>query len=68
VSNKVWIQIADRVEDENEMKGKLALAVGQIEKWVQEGHTVLVHCKSGISRSATVAIAFVMKTEKMRLV
>ena len=64
----MWIQITDRVEDEHEMKGKLAPAVSQLEKWVQEGQNVLLHCRSGISRSATVAIAYVMKTERMRLI
>ena len=61
-SNKVWIQVCDRVEDENEMKGKLSSAVDQLEKWVLEGKNVLVHCQSGISRSATVVIATNKKT------
>lgn len=38
-----------------------------IQQHLQEGHTVLVHCYAGISRSATVCIAFLMRNRDLSL-
>ncbi|ORY79019.1 protein-tyrosine phosphatase-like protein, partial [Protomyces lactucae-debilis] len=35
-----------------------------IQYGLDEGHRILVHCEQGISRSATVLAAFVMKSER----
>jgi protein-tyrosine phosphatase len=38
-----------------------------IQQHLQEGHAVLVHCYAGISRSATVCIAYLMKYRDLSL-
>eukprot|EP01017_Pseudomicrothorax_dubius_P020157 TRINITY_DN22090_c0_g1_i1.p1 TRINITY_DN22090_c0_g1~~TRINITY_DN22090_c0_g1_i1.p1 ORF type:complete len:207 (+),score=29.14 TRINITY_DN22090_c0_g1_i1:132-752(+) len=40
-------------------------AIGFIEKQRSAGHNVLVHCYAGVSRSAAVTIAYLMKTMKL---
>jgi len=39
-------------------------AVDFIESHVEQGHKVYIHCKAGRGRSATVAICWVMKSQK----
>ena len=38
-----------------------------IDKALSNNEKVLVHCKAGISRSATIVISYIMKTKKMKL-
>ena len=64
---QVWIQVADRVDAEEEMAIALPGAIDALEKWDTEDGSTLVHCQSGISRSATVTIAFLMKCRGMKL-
>ena len=65
--NKIWVQVTDRVEAEDDMRAALPDAVQQLGAWDVEEKKTLVHCQSGISRSATVVIAFMMKHRGMKL-
>jgi len=38
-----------------------------IRKAIETGHPVLIHCKQGVSRSATIACAYLIQYEKMSL-
>lgn len=38
-----------------------------IERALQNNEKILVHCRAGISRSATIIISYIMKTKKMNL-
>lgn len=59
--------VNDRVEAEVQMDERLIEAVSAIHEWRSAGHVVYVHCMSGISRSATVTIAYLMKYVEMKL-
>ncbi|KAF9514621.1 hypothetical protein BS47DRAFT_1376479 [Hydnum rufescens UP504] len=50
------------------LRPQFALICDWIEKARLEGGKVLVHCRVGVSRSATVTIAYVMKHHEMSLV
>lgn len=41
----------------------LDIAVGVVEKCVENGWSILVHCDAGMSRSATVVVAYIMKRD-----
>lgn len=41
--------------------------VHQVLEWMGQGHTVLVHCMGGISRSATVVLLLLMRINNIRL-
>jgi len=36
------------------------IALDQLETWIEEGETVLVHCAAGISRSPSIIIAYLI--------
>ena len=63
--NKLWVKVLDQVESAHQMKEQLPHAI----KWLEEqrGQNILIHCASGVSRSATVAIAFMMKQKNISL-
>jgi len=49
------------------MKEHFEKSIDFIEKYRKTGSSVYVHCAAGVSRSATVVIAYLMKTSKMNL-
>jgi hypothetical protein len=60
--------IPDRVEGEEALLAALPDAVDTIMQWAQAGDSrILIHCASGISRSPTVVIAFLMRRFGMPL-
>ena len=43
-----------------EVDGQILEAVNQLQSWQQQGYTVLVHCRAGISRSVTIILAWMI--------
>jgi protein-tyrosine phosphatase len=65
---RMWVCVEDRVESEATMRTSLPDAVATIHHWISaENEVVYVHCQSGISRSATVVIAYIMKHHGLSL-
>jgi protein-tyrosine phosphatase len=50
-----------------EVEEQLRDAVNQLQVWQREGHTVLVHCRAGISRSPTVVLAWMILFQNLTL-
>ncbi|CCV02518.1 Dual specificity phosphatases [Armadillidium vulgare iridescent virus] len=55
----LWISLPDR--EESDLFSKLESSTDYIYQSLKSGHKVLIHCQAGISRSATITIAFVMR-------
>lgn len=61
---EVTIRHIPMEDDETpEVDEQILEAVNQIQIWQKQGHMVLVHCRAGISRSATVVLAWMMLFE-----
>jgi protein-tyrosine phosphatase len=62
-------QVAERrvgvVDFGNVSLGALEQAVRQVEGWLDEDHTVYLHCRAGWQRSATVAAAVIATRENV---
>lgn len=60
---RVRVAVHDSEEEADDMLAHLPRAVAQIDRHLREGGAVLVHCYAGVSRSASVAAAFLMHRE-----
>jgi protein-tyrosine phosphatase len=52
--------------EEDDLLKELTLAYNFLDKYLTEDKVVLVHCVSGISRSASIIIYYLMKKHKLR--
>lgn len=55
----VWIPVADHTAP---AQSKLAFGVSVLEKWVQMGEKIYVHCRNGHGRAPTMVAAYFIKT------
>lgn len=65
IPNTIVQHIPMEDDETPEVEGQILDAVNQLQVWQREGHTVLVHCRAGISRSATVVLAWMMLFQNM---
>lgn len=57
--------ILDDSAHNEDLPNVITAAVATLEEHVQRGEVVLVHCMAGVSRSATVVIAWLMKQREI---
>ncbi|KAA0712364.1 Dual specificity protein phosphatase 5 [Triplophysa tibetana] len=60
-----WIPVED--SHTADISSHFQEAIDFIERVKAEGGKVLVHCEAGISRSPTICMAYIMKTQRLRL-
>ncbi|KAI9253525.1 hypothetical protein BDA99DRAFT_520034 [Phascolomyces articulosus] len=53
------------IHNQENLVNELDGAIAAIDQARDAGHTILVHCQCGVARSATVIIAYIMKTMKL---
>ena len=56
-----WCNVRD--VEEADIKAHFATAIAKIDAAKQSGRAIFVHCSRGVSRSASLCIAYLMKTE-----
>ncbi len=61
----VWINIDD--SESSDLYSHLQKVTTFIHDSIENGDKVLVHCQAGISRSATVVIAYIMRSKRYSL-
>lgn len=59
--------ISEALTEESFTLDKLIKAVDFIKNYTDNQEKVLVHCKAGVSRSATVVIAYIMQDKKLSI-
>lgn len=60
-----WIELDDTFLTAEDMQKYLITAADFIHNKLNDGHVVIVHCWSGVSRSSTMIIAYLIKYKKM---
>ena len=65
-SNRRWMKVLDQVEQAHQMKDQLQ----EIIEWLdgRADQNVLIHCASGISRSATLVIALMISRKRISVI
>jgi dual specificity MAP kinase phosphatase len=58
-------QIPMEDDETHAIPAQLDEAVQLLDTWLEQGHTVLVHCRAGISRSPTVILAWLIRYKHM---
>lgn len=59
--------ISEALTEESFTLDKLVKALCFIKSHINNNQNVLVHCKAGVSRSATVVVAYVMQDQKLNV-
>jgi protein-tyrosine phosphatase len=65
IDERLIIKIDDNAHEKQRLIDALPTCLDFIETELGKGNVVLVHCNGGISRSASVMIAYLMKTDCM---